>query len=101
LINLKNQKHGTITSLNPFLLYRLCPDEIKNHFSNNLKNYYMNVFKKTVLAITLLLIGSNTCFAQKISIRGGFNLSQINFKVGDFVIQPMNSDSMILQMMKQ
>jgi hypothetical protein len=46
----------------------------------------MNVFKKTVFATTLLLIGSNICFAQEVSICGGFNLSQINLKVGDLVI---------------
>ena len=45
----------------------------------------MNISKK-IIFVTLLLIGSNICFAQELSIRGGFNLSQFNFKAGDFVI---------------
>jgi hypothetical protein len=45
----------------------------------------MNVFKKLTF-VTLLLVGSNLCFAQEISIRGGFNLSEFNLKAGDHVI---------------
>jgi len=40
--------------------------------------------KKIVFA-ALLLVGSNICSAQEISIRGGFNLSQFQFKIGDIV----------------
>lgn len=44
----------------------------------------MNVFKKIIFA-ALILAGSNMCFAQEISIRGGLNLSQFQFKMGDIV----------------
>lgn len=45
----------------------------------------MNVFKKLTFA-TLLLVGSNICFAQEISIRGGFNLAGFNIKAGNHII---------------
>lgn len=45
----------------------------------------MNLFKKIIL-ITILLSTSSYCLAQEISIRGGFNLSQINYKAGDIVV---------------
>lgn len=44
----------------------------------------MNEFKRIVFAM-LLLFGSNICFAQEISIRGGFNLSKFNIKEGEKV----------------
>lgn len=44
----------------------------------------MNIFKKIIFN-TLLLVGSFICSAQEISIRGGFNLSQFQFKMGDIV----------------
>ena len=46
----------------------------------------MNVLKSIVFC-TFLLTGSNICSAQEISIRGGFNLSQISFKEGSKVIE--------------
>lgn len=45
----------------------------------------MNIFKKIVFAL-LLIIGYKFCFAQEISLRGGFNLSQFRYKYGDEVI---------------
>ena len=44
----------------------------------------MNVLKKIIFAV-LFLAGSYICSAQEISIRGGFNLSQFQFKMGDVV----------------
>jgi hypothetical protein len=44
----------------------------------------MNLFKKIIIA-ALLFVGNNICSAQEISFRGGFNLSQFQFKIGDIV----------------
>ncbi|OFX61735.1 MAG: hypothetical protein A2066_19050 [Bacteroidetes bacterium GWB2_41_8] len=45
----------------------------------------MNVFKKSIFWL-LLFVGSYSCFAQEISIRGGLNLSQFHHKFGDMVV---------------
>lgn len=39
----------------------------------------MNVFKKSLFWL-LLFVGSYSCFAQEISIRGGLNLSKMQIK---------------------
>ena len=39
---------------------------------------------KIILFTTVLFLGFNICFAQEISIRGGFNLSQYSQKAKDF-----------------
>lgn len=39
----------------------------------------MNVFKKIVFVV-LLIVGCKFCFAQEISLRGGFNLSKFRYK---------------------
>lgn len=46
----------------------------------------MNIFKKIVFVATLLIVVSNISSAQELGIRGGFNLSQINFKAGSTVV---------------
>ncbi len=45
----------------------------------------MNQFKKFVFLL-ILFLSSCYGFSQEISIRGGFNLSQINYKAGDIVV---------------
>jgi hypothetical protein len=45
----------------------------------------MNELKKIVL-VSLLFIGSNICFAQELSIRGGLNLSKFVTKEGEEVV---------------
>ena len=45
----------------------------------------MNIFKKIGFC-TLLMIGSYICSAQEISLRGGFNLSQFNYKAEGEVV---------------
>jgi hypothetical protein len=45
----------------------------------------MNVLKKVIFAL-ILLGGSNICFAQEISIRGGFNLSQMQDKFNGEIV---------------
>lgn len=46
----------------------------------------MNILKKIIFAALLLLGGKSICFAQEISIRGGFNLSQFRYTYGDKVV---------------
>lgn len=41
---------------------------------------------RIILFTTVLLLGINICFAQEISIRGGFNLSQYRQKVENLVV---------------
>ncbi|MBV5312054.1 MAG: PorT family protein [Prolixibacteraceae bacterium] len=46
----------------------------------------MNVFKKLIFS-ALFFAGSYSCFAQEISIQGGFNLSQFIYSTDDHVVR--------------
>ena len=46
----------------------------------------MNVLKKLIFS-ALIFAGSYSCFAQEISIRGGFNLSQFIYSTDDLVVR--------------
>ena len=50
----------------------------------------MNVLKKIIFAV-LFLTGSYICSAQEISIRGGFNLSQMRIKLGENIVSKNTS----------